>query len=61
MTQAKLGDAISFEREGNKFEGLVSGIRENSVFVEYGISDKDLPLTTVVNHKNYKILKSKGK
>lgn len=56
MDTAKIGDKISFKREGKPFEGVVSGIRENSVMVQYGFSkDKDEPLITVVNHKNYKI------
>ncbi|WP_042375033.1 DUF2187 family protein [Neobacillus jeddahensis] len=58
MAIAKIGDMISFKREGNNFEGTVTGIRENSVIVQYGYSkDKDEPLTTIVNHKNYKISK----
>ena len=61
MTTAKVGDVISFEREGKPFEGVVSGIRENSVLVQYGFSKvKDEPLITVVNHKNYKLTKSKS-
>lgn len=57
-TTAKVGNVISFEREGNNFEGVVSGIRENSVIVEYGHSKtKDEPLRTIVNHKNYNIIK----
>ncbi|MCL6573338.1 MAG: YkvS family protein [Bacillus sp. (in: Bacteria)] len=58
MTTAKIGDMISFNREGKEHEGVVSGIRENSVMVKYGYSKaKDEPLTTIVNHKNYKITK----
>ncbi|MEH7074431.1 DUF2187 family protein [Neobacillus drentensis] len=58
MATANLGDTISFERDGKKYEGVVSGIRENSVMVQYGFSkEKDEPLTTIVNHKNYKIKK----
>ncbi|MEH7308933.1 DUF2187 family protein [Neobacillus drentensis] len=58
MATAKIGDVISFQREGKKLEGVVSGIRENSVMVQYGFSkEKDEPLTTIVNHKNYKIKK----
>ena len=56
MATAKVGDIISFKREGNSFEGEVSAIRENSVIVQYGFSkDKGEPLITIVNHKNYKI------
>lgn len=58
MATAKIGDVIFFKREGNNLEGKVTGIRENSVIVQYGFSkDKDEPLTTIVNHKNYKIKK----
>lgn len=55
MDTAKIGDVISFKREGKSIEGVVSGIRENSVMVQYGTSAKDEPLKTIVNHKNYKI------
>jgi uncharacterized protein YkvS len=58
MANAQIGDKISFKREGDSFEGVVTGIRENSVMVQYGVSkDKDEPLITIVNHKNYKIIK----
>jgi uncharacterized protein YkvS len=58
MATAKIGDVISFKRDGENIEGEVTGIRENSVIVQYGYSkDKDEPLTTIVNHKNYKIKK----
>ncbi|NWQ42884.1 DUF2187 family protein [Bacillus sp. EB106-08-02-XG196] len=58
MANAKVGDKISFKREGNPFEGIVTGVRENSVMVQYGVSkEKDEPLITIVNHKNYKITK----
>jgi uncharacterized protein YkvS len=57
MTTAKIGNVISFEREGSNFEGVVSGIRENSVIVEYGYSkDKNEPLRTIVSHRNYNII-----
>jgi uncharacterized protein YkvS len=60
MANAKVGDVISFKRDGKDYEGEVSAIRENSVMVNYGFSkDKGEPLITVVNHKNYKIKKSK--
>lgn len=60
MATVQIGDVISFKREGKKLEGVVSGIRENSVIVNYGYSkDKDEPLTTIVNHKNYILMKSK--
>lgn len=58
MANAKVGDKISFKREGNSLEGVVTGVRENSVMVQYGVSkEKDEPLITIVNHKNYKITK----
>jgi uncharacterized protein YkvS len=56
MSKANIGDVIAFKREGEKFEGEVIGVRENSVIVEYGISKhKNEPLRTIVNHKNYKV------
>ncbi|MGM0877830.1 MAG: DUF2187 family protein [Bacillota bacterium] len=58
MATAKIGDVISFKREGKSLEGVVSGIRENSVMVQYGFSKKDEPLKTIVNHKNYKLTNS---
>ncbi|WP_121661829.1 DUF2187 family protein [Metabacillus litoralis] len=58
MATAKIGDVISFKREGETYEGVVLGIRENSVMVDYGMSkEKNEPLKTIVNHKNYKIKK----
>ncbi|MFJ7726862.1 DUF2187 family protein [Neobacillus sp. NPDC097160] len=60
MATAKIGDVISFKREGKNLEGEVSAIRENSVMVQYGFSkEKGEPLITIVNHKNYKIKTSK--
>ncbi|WP_255286687.1 MULTISPECIES: DUF2187 family protein [unclassified Bacillus (in: firmicutes)] len=59
MAAAKIGDIITFKRDGESHEGTVSGVRENSVIVQYGYSkEKDEPLTTIVNHKNYKIKKT---
>ncbi|MEH7418480.1 DUF2187 family protein [Neobacillus drentensis] len=59
MAAAKIGDTITFKRDGESHEGTVSGVRENSVIVQYGYSkEKDEPLTTIVNHKNYKIKKA---
>jgi uncharacterized protein YkvS len=58
MATAKIGDIITFKRDGESHEGSVTGVRENSVIVQYGYSkEKDEPLTTIVNHKNYKIKK----
>ncbi|MFZ3589490.1 DUF2187 family protein [Bacillus sp. DJP31] len=62
MTIAKVGEVISFSREGSNYEGVVSGIRENSVIVDYGdLKDKSEPIRTIVSHKNYKILNSEKK
>jgi uncharacterized protein YkvS len=59
VATAKMGDTISFKREDKTHEGTVTGVRENSVMVQYGVSkDKGEPLATIVNHKNYKIIKS---
>ncbi len=59
MIIAKVGNVISFEREGSNFEGVVTGIRENSVIVDFGFSkEKNEPRRTIVSHKNYKIIKS---
>ncbi|WP_423798060.1 DUF2187 family protein [Neobacillus sp. SAB-20_R2A] len=59
MATAKIGDNISFKRDGESHEGIVKVVRENSVIVEYGYNkQKDEPITTIVNHKNYKITKS---
>ncbi|WP_077618184.1 DUF2187 family protein [Bacillus sinesaloumensis] len=59
MANANIGDSISFKREGKSYEGIVKVVRDNSVIVDYGYNEaKDEPLTTIVNHKNYKITKS---
>ncbi|WP_010280705.1 DUF2187 family protein [Bacillus timonensis] len=59
MATAKIGDTISFKRDGESYEGTVTVVRDNSVIVEYGYNEaKDEPLTTIVNHKNYKISKT---
>jgi uncharacterized protein YkvS len=58
MATAKIGDNISFNREGQSYKGNVTVVRENSVIVEYGYNkEKNQPLITIVNHKNYKITK----
>ncbi|SHT55397.1 Uncharacterized protein conserved in bacteria (DUF2187) [Mycobacteroides abscessus subsp. abscessus] len=58
MATAKIGDNILFKREGQSYKGSVTVVRENSVIVEYGYNnEKNQPLTTIVNHKNYKITK----
>lgn len=59
MATAKIGDKISFKRDGESYEGVVTVVRDNSVIVEYGYNkQKNEPLTTIVNHKNYEIAKS---
>ncbi|MDR4885984.1 DUF2187 domain-containing protein [Bacillus sp. HNG] len=59
MATAKIGDNIVFKRDGESYEGTVTVVRENSVIVEYGYNKaKDEPITTIVNHKNYKISKA---
>ncbi|WP_286228506.1 DUF2187 family protein [Neobacillus mesonae] len=56
MAKANIGDNIVFKREGSSYEGIVIVVRENSVIVKYGYNkEKDEPITTIVNHKNYKI------
>jgi uncharacterized protein YkvS len=57
MAIAEIGNTISYEREGKNYEGVVTVIRDNSVIVEFGYSkERNVPLTTIVNHKNYKII-----
>lgn len=55
---AKIGNVIEFR---NGLTGVVEKVNENSVIVDVTIMDnyKDLELDalTVVNHKNYKIIK----
>ncbi|WP_223587548.1 DUF2187 family protein [Neobacillus bataviensis] len=59
MATAKIGDNILFKRDGKSHEGIVTVVRENSVIVKYGHNkEKDEPITTIVNHKNYKITKA---
>ncbi|KKK38625.1 hypothetical protein WQ57_08530 [Mesobacillus campisalis] len=57
--QATIGDSIQIikgEEKGKK--GKVVTVRENSVIAEIGKNPKkDEPIKTVVNHKNYKIIK----
>ncbi|WP_075981117.1 YkvS family protein [Bacillus massilinigeriensis] len=58
MKKAGVGDVIEF-REGLK--GIVEKVNENSVIVDLTYMDnyRDLELDqrTVVNHKNYKVIK----
>jgi len=58
MATANIGDNNSFKRDGKSYKGTVKVVRENSVVVEYGHNkEKDEPITTIVNHKNYKVTK----
>ncbi|WP_407974710.1 YkvS family protein [Bacillus altitudinis] len=58
MKIAKIGNVIEFR---NGLTGVVEKVNENSVIVDITIMDnyRDLELDslTVVNHKNYKIIK----
>ncbi|MCM3148531.1 YkvS family protein [Bacillus pumilus] len=58
MNIAKIGNVIEFR---NGLTGVVEKVNENSVIVDVTIMDnyRDLELDslTVVNHKNYKIIK----
>lgn len=58
MKIAKIGNVIEFR---NGLTGIVEKVNENSVIVDVTIMDnyRDLELDslTVVNHKNYKIIK----
>ncbi|MFC5558464.1 YkvS family protein [Ureibacillus thermophilus] len=60
MKFAEVGDIIEFK---NGLRGLVEKVNENSVIVDLTIMpnyrDLDLEEKTVVNHKRYKIIKSK--
>ncbi|KEZ52698.1 MULTISPECIES: YkvS family protein [Bacillaceae] len=58
MKIAKVGNVIEF-RDG--LRGIVEKVNENSVIVDLtymeNFRDLDLERRTVVNHKNYKIVK----
>jgi uncharacterized protein YkvS len=58
VKKAEVGDVIEF-REG--LQGIVEKVNENSVIVDLTYMDnyRDLELEqrTVVNHKNYKVIK----
>ena len=57
--RAKEGDMVQVEK-GNSVgkKGKVVVSRENSVIIEVGINpNTGEPVKTVVNHKNYKIIK----
>lgn len=59
MKIAEIGDVIEF-KEGLK--GVVEKVNENSVIVDLtymaNYRDLDLESRTVVNHKNYRIVKA---
>jgi|GEM_PF-3283012 len=59
VKKAKLGDMIQIKRGKKKGKkGKVVTIRDNSVIVELGMNEKrNEPIKTVVNHKNYKIVR----
>ncbi|MBS4189017.1 DUF2187 family protein [Bacillus sp. FJAT-49705] len=58
MKRAEVGNVIEF-RDGLK--GIVEKVNENSVIVDLSYMgnyrDLDLEQRTVVNHKNYKVIK----
>ncbi|MEH7012982.1 DUF2187 family protein [Neobacillus niacini] len=58
MKKAEVGNVIEF-RDGLK--GIVEKVNENSVIVDLTLMDNyhdlELDQRTVVNHKNYKIVK----
>ncbi len=58
MKRAEVGNIIEF-REG--LQGIVEKVNENSVIVDLSYMmnyrDLDLEQRTVVNHKNYRIIK----
>lgn len=58
MKRAKVGNVIEF-REG--LQGIVEKVNENSVIVDLtymnNYRDLELDQRTVVNHKNYRIIK----
>ncbi|AZB42559.1 MULTISPECIES: DUF2187 family protein [Bacillaceae] len=58
MKIAKVGNLIEFK---NGLRGIVEKVNENSVIVDLtymeNFLDLELERRTVVNHKNYKILK----
>ena len=60
---AEVGDTIEFKRESIYAKGQVIQVNENSVIVEVKenlVSVLAIPNNrTVVNHKNYSILKNK--
>ncbi len=59
IVKAKVGDTIEIKRGPRKGKkAVVVSVRENSVIVELGINkNTGEPIKTVVNHKNYKLVK----
>ena len=57
--KGKAGDTIQIKKGGQTGKkGKVVVLRENSVIVEVGINpNTGEPVKTVVNHKNYKVVK----
>ena len=59
MKKAEVGNVIEFK---DGLQGVVEKVNENSVIVDLtymeNFKDLDLDQRTVVNHKNYKIIKS---
>ncbi|RFU69472.1 DUF2187 domain-containing protein [Peribacillus saganii] len=57
MTMANIGDEIVFK---NTVKGIVEKVNENSVIVVITSNPEDVEFLsdrTVVNHKNYKVVK----
>ena len=59
IIKANVGDVVQIKKGDEKGKkGKVVVLRENSVIVEIGISPTTgEPLKTVLNHKNYKLVK----
>lgn len=59
MKKAEVGNVIEFK---NGLQGIVEKVNENSVIVDVTYMDNyrelDLEQKTVVNHKNYTIIKN---
>lgn len=59
MKKAEVGNVIEFK---DGLQGIVEKVNENSVIVDVTYMDNyrdlDLEQKTVVNHKNYKIIKN---
>ncbi|AIE59456.1 YkvS family protein [Bacillus methanolicus] len=60
MKKAEVGNVIEFK---NGLQGIVEKVNENSVIVDLtymeNYRDLELEQRTVVNHKNYKIIREK--